>query len=142
MTSASCNVAAQGAAPISEQHGSYTQACVKAIKDGHSKLHAISSTTGLNYRTVNSIVTSLQKQKRVGVSDPWVKRQNQVFVVIHEHKRNQAIHDRDVPVNEAKNALNQLLGMGSLPTTVSIQGRVILGNLYISPEKKSRKSKA
>lgn len=116
--------------PPAPVHGSYTQLCLKAIKDGHNKLHDISLHTGLNYRTVNSIISSLQKQVRVACNNSWEKRQYQCFVIVHEAKRENALHNRTYNSYSTRCLLDRALGMGSLPASPSIKGRFISCGSY------------
>jgi hypothetical protein len=56
-----------------------TQRVEDAIKLGFQTLRELADHTGISYRAVNSIVTSLETQGRVAAADPFAKRGEQLF---------------------------------------------------------------
>lgn len=85
--------------------GDRTNSVVSAIQQGHNTLHSIATATGLDYRTTNAIVASLETQVRVKARNPTDRRKNRVFDVVHaqrwapedRHQRKGPVPPRSVP---------------------------------------------
>lgn len=67
--------------------GTSTQQVIEAIQNNCTTLRSIADCTGIIYRSVNAIVTSLEMQGRVLARDYSLKRGNQQFKVIHAGKQ-------------------------------------------------------
>ena len=86
----------------------YTQQVLNAIRDGHNTLHAIAAHTQIKYRSVNAMVASLEKQKRVEANSYDLKRELQVFDMV-------GAVPRPAPRPPQVCRLFEALGMGRLP---------------------------
>jgi len=66
--------------------GARTNSVVNAIQQGHNTLHLIVTATGLDYRTTNAIVASLETQARVKARNPAARRKDRFFDVVHAQR--------------------------------------------------------
>ena len=116
----------EAAEPINERKwGGATLAVIEAIQNNCTTLRDIANYTGIEYRQVNSTVTSLEKQQRVIADDYNVKRCDQRFTVVRATKSigRPVCHPR----THAALQLQSLVGAGSLPESIrlkSARGRV------------------